>query len=139
MSQAAEEQNRREDEGDAGEDHEGEIESGGAGPVPTPGPALPLRGKVGEIWGQVLGVVEDDVQGQEGVEAGDPTGLRGVGVAGGIYIVQMQEIDFVQEVEADEIDHDEEIKAEDGAAGADFEGGDGHGHGAGDECGGWRR
>ena len=44
--------------------------------------------------------------------------------------------ELVEQIQADQIEHDEEIEAEDGAAGADLEGGDGHGHGAGDKSGG---
>jgi hypothetical protein len=48
----------------------------------------------------------------------------------------MEIIQRVEHPEAGDVDGDEEIKAENSAAGTDFKDGDGHGNGAGDKGGG---
>src|SRR5439155_20316974 len=78
-------------------------------------------------------LVEEGSQRQERVDSGEPARGRARGRLRIELHVEMEEIEPVEQEAADEVDHDEEVKAEDGAARANFERRDRHRKRPGDE------
>ena len=135
LCQSPQEHDRRQYQHEADQEHEPDVESFGAGEVPPPRPAAVFRRERRQVRRHVTLLVEQRAQRQERMNRRQPARLRALRRRRVEVDGEVEEVQAIEQKPADQVDHDQHVEAEDGAAGADLERGDRHGDGSGDERG----